>query len=210
MNMIANAATNCNPETGVRFGYISTQLLNPDLVHELLYIHGTDQSYKEAYEEAKKGYIREFDAAEEECKIAASEEDHNMLESEREDFIAKRMLSEHGIDTDEYSPETWAEFKLEQFSDMYSCDEPSITGTHEGVTYASSWLGGALNLFIFSGPKGLCQELCSLCVPNAGNLDKGFILPGETPADDETYSFECYVVPRDWMAESDPQYKLGV
>lgn len=207
---------NVNPETGVRFGYIATNLLNPDLVHELLYVHGTDETYKQACEEAKAGYIKDFNDAEDECEIAADEIDRNMVEADREEFITKRMRSEHGIDTEEYDAESWAEFKLEEFSDTHSADEPVTTGVHEGVTYRTSWLGGALNLWVFKGPEGFCRSLCSICVPNAANLDQGFLLEEEAGTEDnphpdiEDYPYPCYVVPRDWLAESDKQLKLGV
>lgn len=207
---------NVNPETGVRFGYIATNLLNPDLVHELLYVHGTDQTYKAAYDEAKAGYIKEFNDAMEEAETAATETDHGMCEADRESFISKHMKDNHDIDNEEYDAEGWAEFKLEQFSDTYSADEPITTGEHEGVTYQTSWMGGALNLWIFKGPEGFCRNLCSICVPNAANLDQGFLLDEEAGTEDEPhpdiddYPYPCYVVPRDWLAESDTQLKLEI
>lgn len=72
----------------------------------------------------------------------------------------------------------------------YEGNEEIISGTHEGVTYSTSWLGGALHFFIYHSPvitqKG---RRASPCVPNAAILDT---LDGEE---------EGYDVPADWRAD---------
>jgi hypothetical protein len=59
-----------------------------------------------------------------------------------------------------------------EFWDSWEEDEPCVEGEHEGVKYASSWLGGALNFFIFESPNVTEHaRIASPCVPNAGILD---------------------------------------
>jgi hypothetical protein len=69
----------------------------------------------------------------------------------------------------------------------YEPMEPHVEGRKEDVSYSSSWLGGALNFFIFSSPvtthKG---RRASPCVPNCAILDT---LDGDAHG---------YDVPPDW------------
>lgn len=82
------------------------------------------------------------------------------------------------------------EFYERRFADDYQCEEPEITGTFEGVKYASSWLGGALNFWIFQSPFTTDKaRRASPCVPGAGILDT---LDG---------SETSYDVPPEWRAE---------
>jgi hypothetical protein len=83
-----------------------------------------------------------------------------------------------------------AENRAYEFWESYEEDEPIVEGTLEGVTYCSSWLGGALNFFISESPHITdCARECSICVPHAGNLDN---LDG---------SYTCYDVPKEWRRE---------
>lgn len=79
-----------------------------------------------------------------------------------------------------------------EFWENYESYEPVIEGVKDGVTYCSSWLGGALNFFIYHSPH-ITDEAreCSPCVPNAGNLDE---LDG---------SYTCYDAPSDWRRSSE-------
>jgi hypothetical protein len=76
------------------------------------------------------------------------------------------------------------------FWDSYEDYEPEIKGTKDGVNYYTSWLGGALNFFIFHSPVITEHaRLASPCVPNAGILD---VLDGDVTS---------YDVPEDWRRE---------
>lgn len=79
------------------------------------------------------------------------------------------------------------EFDEDAFSDAYEAYEPCVEGECDGVKYRTSWLGGALNFFIFFSPVTGNYAQCSPCVPGAGNLNQ----PGG--------GVVCYDVPRDWM-----------
>jgi len=89
-------------------------------------------------------------------------------------------------ETIEQATEAAGELSYE-FWESYSPDEPNVEGVHEGVTYASSWLGGALNFFICESPV-ITEHArrASPCVPNAGILDT---LDGDV---------QCYDVPAAW------------
>jgi len=129
--------SNYNEKTGIRFGYISSNLLDSDIVDELM-SNGIDIYYQE--------YMKEMEEL-------------------------------HGDDFDEY-----------RASDDYYQEEPIIEGKLEGVTYSSSWLGGALNFFIIESSVIVNRALCSPCVPNAGDLGT-------------EGGFECYGVPIAWLRE---------
>lgn len=74
-------------------------------------------------------------------------------------------------------------------------EEPVIEGTHEGVHYRTTWLGGAQLLFIFDSPHRVLATPCSPCVPNAGDLDH-VALTEEALAG----AVLTYDVPADWRA----------
>ena len=84
-------------------------------------------------------------------------------------------------------------FDEQEFADRYESYEPIIGGKLcNGVTYQTSWLGGALNLWIFSSPFITDKaRRASPCVPNAGILDE---LDGSVTA---------YDVPDDWRRKED-------
>jgi hypothetical protein len=180
---------------GIRYGVISLNSLNPDLVHELCSgPQANDLTYMAAYNDAHNEAVRHFTSAEEEAAIAAAETDNHMSDMEREDFIFEHLEASLGTaDEGEYIDNC-----LEQFSDCFQCDEPVIEGEYEGVEYRIDYLGGAPILWVLNGPIGWAESLCSPCVPGAADLGSGFDT-GETA--DGTTVHTCYVVPREWLAE---------
>ena len=65
------------------------------------------------------------------------------------------------------------EYAEELFDDEYQDnDEATHQFQRNGVIGRTSWLGGALHVWIFSSPHTGMFEECSPCVPNAGNLDR--------------------------------------
>jgi hypothetical protein len=73
-----------------------------------------------------------------------------------------------------------------EFWDSYESYEPIVEGVRIGVKYRSSWLGGALNFFIFESPVITAKAReASPCVSNAGILDTldGNVVSYDIPAD---------------------------
>lgn len=193
--------SNCNTTTGIRFGYISGNSLDPATVEILMYgDQAKDVSYANAYAEAKAEAETSWASIVEEAGIAASEVDAGMNDKDRESFIAKWIEEHHTGCAD---MEEFVDIELQAFSDQSQIDEPYIEGDFEGVKYGTSWLGGALNFFIFEGPVGYVERLCSPCVPNAGDLDSGFLLRDEFNDEQHGTDNECYVVPRDWLTKDE-------
>jgi len=178
--------SNINPETGIAYGVIATQHLDGDLAQELFYgPHAVDESYRAAYEEARMGAKLKYDSLIEEATIAAAETGADREgDFDPEDFQAN-WFEAHGhlIDQEEF-----VEAELERFSDCCQIDEPDISGTYEGVTYAISWLGGAPLLWVFQSEFTSMRSACSPCVPGAGDLDSDLNANG----------ILCYDVPDDW------------
>lgn len=199
--------SNVNPETGIRYGVISMNSLDPDLADDLWFgPDATNVSYDYAYAEAKAEEEGKYEAHLEEAEIAANETDPNMSEEDFETFI-ENWFEERDI---EYCKELFVDRALDQFSDCCQIDEPTIEGIYDGVEYQITWLGGAPLLWVLKGPEGNARQLCSPCVPNAANLDDGFVLDSELETDpecnavgvsreDHENGFPCYCVPRDWL-----------
>lgn len=93
--------------------------------------------------------------------------------------------------------ESWVNGHDESYTE--EIDEPHIVGERDGVTYQITWLGGVALLWVLDGPTGLADRLCSPCVPNAADLDSGFVFEEERDGIDD--GWPCYVVPRNWLAK---------
>jgi hypothetical protein len=155
---------NINPETGIAYGYISANVLDSDLVCELMN-EGTDETAKAMWAEYVSDLARRI-----------KEADESLTDEEA------REQAEEAADNDAQS-----------FWDGYECCEPEIHGEKEGVKYRTSYLGGALNFFIFFSPVVTnCARLASPCIPNAGILDE---LDGTVTS---------YDVPADWRYQAEP------
>lgn len=79
---------------------------------------------------------------------------------------------------------------VEKFADQYTCEEPVFKGELDGVHYQSSWLGGALNFFIFKSMNIVNALQCSPCVPGAGDLNNVV---------EDGNGMPTYGVPADWL-----------
>ena len=187
--------TNTHPTTGIRFGVVSGNSLDPDVLNELFYgAEAVNVSFNEAYAEAKRAFEAEFDDLMEEAKIAAAEVDYHMSDDERERFV-ERWFEERDITDDK---DYYVEMKLDQWNERYECDEPTIEGEYEGVKYTILWLGGAPLVYVAEGPMTYVSSLCSPCCPGAADLDSGF----------DPHGFLCYSVPQDWIASHIDDLKL--
>lgn len=170
--------TNVNLETGIAYGYISANSLHPDIVQDLQ-DNGTDVYYEDALKEAQRD-AAETKEAQDEAKADADDSQWDELDV---DEIFDRTLA--------YLQANWSGSKFEQkFNDDYQPDEPVHEGEKDGVKYRTSWLGGALNVWVFESPFTCKTVPCSPCVPGAGDLDN--VGKGD---------YECYDVPPNWRDE---------
>lgn len=110
------------------------------------------------------------------CYQEACEELEAAIRMAVGDFLSRRQAQE------------LVDYALEMFE--HECDEPIHEGVYGGITYRTSWLGGALNVWIFDSPVTGHYAECSPCVPGAGNLD--------CPDLDGVL---CYDVPEDWRID---------
>lgn len=165
---------NINPTTGIRYGVIAGNSLDPDLYNELWYGPARNLSEEEAAAELRKEIGQRWD---------------DMEDTQR---------AELPVDT----REEYIEYAFERECENIQINEPEVEGEHKGVKYRISWLGGAPLVWIVEGPLGYANRLCSPCVPNAADLDSGFI-PGnsDVPKQTLTEGYLCYVTPADWLAK---------
>jgi len=149
--------TNVNPETLIRYGIISANSLDPEVVNDIQ-MHGKDVHYEEAKEELWADI--------------------------------KRACGDYMSDADS---DDVADLAVERMGDHWQDDEP----VHEfdidcpgygRVKGRTTWLGGALLVWIFESPFIVRARVCSPCVPGAGDLDHIDIEDG----------VDCYDVPNDW------------
>lgn len=146
---------NTNMETGIAYGYISADSLDPDVVNDLE-MSGMDVYYEDNWQQ----------------------------------FLAEKRtelgLDEGSDEDNEFAPDDYRD----EFNDSYNPDEPVHEGTRDGVDYRTSWLGGALNLWVFFSPHVGRFRPCNPCVPGAADLN--------SPDPD---GIEGYDVPPDWRDE---------
>lgn len=147
--------TNTNPKTSIRYGYIRADSLRYDVLDELQF---GSQARDVHWEEALYDLRSDF---------ASILRDWHLDEA----FVA-RFANDC---VDEVSDE---------IGNHWYDDEPIHEGELEGVKYRTSWLGGALNVWIFESPFTDVFQECSPCVPGAGNLncpDKEGVLTYDVP-----------------------------
>ena len=147
---------NVNPETGIRYGIISSLSLEDGVIDDI-YSNGTDVYYEEAVEEIRADLQREI-------------VEGNLHENDFEDELENRVNA---------------------FNNEYEPDEPVYKFSIEGVEGRTTWLGGALMVWIFKSPFTTQARLCSPCVPNCGDLNN-IDLQGAL----------CYDVPPDWRIDT--------
>lgn len=150
---------NVNPETGIRYGIISANNLDPEIVHEMQFGRGSKDL---RWEEALSGLRKEIEHEVNQGELALEDAD------------------------DEYT------LRKERLGDDYYDDEPVHSFDIDGVKGQTTWLGGALLIWVFESPHTGLFRLCSPCVPNCASLD--------SPADPLRDNVGCigYDVPKDW------------
>lgn len=152
MTMTMTMEPNVNPETGIRYGIISANALDPEIIDEIQRT-GRDAHWEQRLEELR-------------LETNADVEDGLISEDEFDASLDRR---------------------IEECSDRFYDDEPVHKFEIDGVKGQTTWLGGALLVWIFKSPVISTVRLCSPCVPNAGNLDN--------PDPD---GYQAYDVPLDW------------
>jgi len=146
---------NTNPETGIWYGIISANAIDPEMIDEI----------------QRKGIDIHFETAKRELE--------SRIRDACEDRLGYRQTQEV------------VELALDLF-DTWEDEEPVHKFNIDGVKGQTTWLGGALLVWVFESPNIVKADLCSPCVPNCGNLDS-FNSDG----------YECYNVPDDWRIKND-------
>lgn len=176
---------NTNPTTGLAYGVISFNSLQPWCLDDLFYgDQAKDLSYALAIDELVREAEAEYESLMEECCMSAAESG-----ADREaDFEFERFQENwFAFRNQEPEKDSFVDERVERRREHIGISEPIIEGVYDGVTYRISWLGGAPLLLVFDGPHTTRAQPCSPCVPGAGSLDS------LDPA-----GIECYDVPKSW------------
>lgn len=181
---------NINPETGIRYGYISAQSIHPDILYDVIDVVGENLTVAAAGVAAREIAEREAEGLEDEVRIAMAETGGwigREYEHVWDEWVEQAYMARGCLDREDF-----IERRVEVELDDFFPEEPIIEFEYEGVKGRTSWLGGACNLWIFESPHtGLYQE-CSPCVPGAGNLNQ--------PDPDGVLTYD---VPADWRTDHD-------
>lgn len=148
-------STNMNPVTGIRYGIIAANSLDPEIIDKIQRT-GVDRYHEACIEELR-------DAVRHACK----------------DYVRSSEIEEVA----DLAVENMDDFMDEEPTHSFEIECPGY-GSVRGQT---TWLGGALMVWIFKSPFQEACDLCSPCVPGCGNLDS------RNPD-----GYQCYDVPNDW------------
>jgi len=104
--------------------------------------------------------------------------------------IAYGYVAANDLDGDVVHELMWGYQAQGEDTDEEGCEEELRWGVYQGVKYQSSWLGGALNFWIFESPYIVNGGRASPCVPGACILNK-----------ENTGPVEGYGIPADWWSQ---------
>lgn len=192
---------NVNPTTGVRYGVIACNNLDQDLVETLFYgSQATNVSEEEAAAEAEAELREQYRGRVHQSHLAAKESGADREDGFDREAYEECWFEEHSYDYDE---DWFIEKGIKDGMYAFQIEEPTITGTHEGVEYMILWLGGAPLLWSLKGPIVRSRRLCSPCIPGAIDLDSKFIYASMSYDNsvESQYSYQGYGVPADWLAK---------
>lgn len=170
---------------GVRYGTIYLNSLDPNVADELFCgPQATNLSEQLAYEELKYEIERDADEIENEIYNEVEDRTPHLVRDDTymEDLYTDAYQRLGYADRDDY-----IDTRLELESQDMQIEEPTISGTLDGVKYEISWLGGAPLLWSLESPVISKAKLCSPCVPGAIDLDS----PANT-------GYEGYGIPENW------------
>lgn len=158
---------NVNAKTGLPFGVINGSSLHPE-VQNNLYDAVSTKVAAQNLADAKVQAVRE---------ITSALETFGHLNQHVKDQIAELV-----------------EAAGENTTEDFSGEEPSAEVKLHGTTVHVTHLGGVMLVFSVDGPVVNGFQKCSPCIPNAVDLDVGFITHGFT-----TGPMTCRGFPADWF-----------
>lgn len=171
--------TNYNRETGIRYGMIAMQSLDPDLYNDLMNLPNPSQ------DSAFREYLIDFI---DNAGVDLTEEQMLEFEKAQEDpdtTILQELAESIGSEIED---RFWGGSVSDDFWDAYDEGDVGAEGVIDGVTVHLADLGGAHVLWVFDSPHVGKYRECSPCVPGAGDLD----------SPDPEHGVETYDVPADW------------
>jgi hypothetical protein len=171
--------SNIDNETGIRFGVISQNSINPDAMSEV-WDNSRDLSYEQAVENAKR-------------EIAACEDKAAFVEWFNENCAGEIDVTDLvDLPDNIYTNEYWT-FAEDNFNDAYSmsdCGERDWLYESEGYKLANCLQS---DVMVLASPYFTYAQFCSPCVPGACNLDSPLVTPPDWITGGEGFE-------RDWQA----------
>ncbi len=202
LRIMGSDLPNYDEHTGIFYGVISSNNLNPEFLDEILFGSNTrDLSYEEAIKELHKN-IDDVSSLQETFEFLKDYFNINHWEKldlkdswDKEKFYQVKdclIMYKNG------EIEDLKEYLEDNFNDHYECDSPDFLWESEGYKIINCL---DFDLMILKSPYYTFAPECSPCVPCAGNLDS--IRP------DKTYSKKTYCLHPDFYQDEDkPKYKI--
>jgi hypothetical protein len=193
--MHGKPAPNQDIETGIHFGVISRNDVDPDSLEDV-YSNGTDLTYESAKEEAQS-VIRQAvsginENTSEDDVLRALQNAYSAIDLPKSIAQLRDLLDEEPLTRADVAFDLiW--YDVEQdWNDSYQSDESAYRYESDGLILE---LGTDGDIFVIKSPfYTLCAE-CSPCAPNAGYLTDSGIM-------------KAYCLPEQWFNEDDEYCKL--
>jgi hypothetical protein len=201
-----HGTANINKSTGIRFGVISQNSLNSDVMSEI-HQESSDLSFIQWKEkltaDLKAIWIRGKTDNDQSLLDAylTSELGRGCAQSES----VKETVSELAATCDEPEAVSLIEELIDLLAEGYDSDGQSWRYEKDGYTLTDCLDS---DMFILASPYFTYANLCSPCVPGAGNIDS--IPSGVNTANDsvtnDQYGYKTYCLGSDFFDETDGEY----
>lgn len=175
---------NVNPETGVRYGVIPSSRVRA--LEEAIFERGENLTYK-AWKDGQSLKLEQAIRDKDRKAFQAAFEETFECRDQDPDLIDELLLTPPALEAPG-APSSVVAALFREFPAAFDADEPDYRyEDDEGNVFRMSYLGGGPLIWCIRTDRVVKARLCSLCVPNAGDLTA---LDGP---------YECYGVPEKWL-----------
>ena len=198
LDYLGPTAPNVNHETGIRYGYVGANRLNPEAVDEII-TTGIDLNFEEAVEDFKAALTSAID------DWSANTPTDVMIETAMQalsDWCSRKTVTEI---VDMVRSYDWTNGRAELVDTVWDRISDQVTDgwDSDGTTFRYERDGLILlyntndnDVCVIDSPVVARRGLCSPCAPNGCYLET----PGE---------FLCYALPSDWFEEGEMPYEVA-
>lgn len=194
INYAGHTQTNCNTETGIRFGVIPSNDVSPFAMEDV-YQNGTDLDFESAVKEAKA----EISRLENQGEIAEFLHGRFYRRCNSDLWAEAIMVSiaDSGFElgSQEATNLIWGEVE-QDFCDTYESGGDCTRYSYEDKDGTKLQVAGDGDIFVLKSPYFTYAQFCSPCAPGACYL--------RSPLDSPVEANKCYCMGLDWFDDDNP------